>query len=716
MPRNIFSHPYDLISPDGKIKKINSFNNNELESIVEIENISPYFKGFQIDPKLVQFNIKSTFAQLGIDGRGLDLELFPKLYKAQLLVKLKAFNPIGQKLLSLITEGVFLGKLFAADDRRRVRHADYLHRLLGKSDETGNPLLVVSEGYKTEIILEQPEKNRTIVKLPLIPGIWVYDDAVYGFLETIIRGLKQSESHFRSSLFLHQVKKDFPAKIPEGQMLLVKTMKMSMPTLFARVVHEELPKGYFHATADIIEPQKKTGDIFEFHGSSSEEITHIPLEFYTLESYREHFFFSDRDLLHECLKEPESLFRAFETAPDTEAAAFIVKGEHLVKLSTPDWLLSDLPIEGNLVIPPLDRKDHAVLNNFIKSQAIYTIVKAMQEGVITSQGIILSKYLPAPILKSFLLNERVTRCLKAIYFKIPSLRHGDYFSHDDRVLLHDLAKASVDVFWVDFTSHLLLKYVLRSDKDFGMFVPVDKVNDFQKATFFGIYGSRLVDSDYREEFKECFKGLIQMKSELDHEKLNPETSIAVSTGGGPGVMAMGNQIANELGLLSCGHAVNFKKPHEFDEKEEPINPFIQAKMTYSLEQIIVRQSEFGLDFPIFCQGGVGTDFEHALELLRTQVGSRPAAPILLFGPPDYWRSKITPLYQSNLSIGTIKGTEWTSNTFFCVQTSKQALAIYYKYFTNRLPIGPNYPPAKDGFVISEGADLTPDTSSPPSPI
>jgi predicted Rossmann-fold nucleotide-binding protein len=704
MPKNIFSHPFDLISPDGRIKKIKPLKINEIEALVHFEKISPYFKGFEIDKGLIKFNIKSTFAQLGVDGVGISYDLNSKLCEAEVLVKFKAFNPIGEKLLNLFSEGLFVGKLFAADDRRRVRHAEYLQRLLGKSDESGNPLLVIGEGYKTELIIEQPEKNRTIVKIPLLPGVWTYDDTVYGFLHTIVKGLKQTDTHFRSSLFLHQIHEELDKKIPKDGMLLVRTMNMSIRSLFAKVVHEELPEGYHHASADIIEPQKITGDIFEFHGESDKEITHVPLEFYTLEPFREHFFFCDRDLLRECLEDPESLFTAFETAPEKQAATFIVKGEQLVKLGASDWLISDIPIEGNLVLPPQDRKDQVVLNNFIKSQAVYTILKAMQEGVITSEGIILTTFLPAPILKSFLLNERVTRSLKAIYFKTPSLKYGDYFSHDDRTMLQDLAKASVDVFWVDFTSHLLLKYVMRPDKDFGMFVPVHKVEDFKKATFFGIYGSRLSESDYKEEFKACFKGLMQMKNELDHDKLNPETAIAVSTGGGPGVMSMGNQIANELGLLSCGHAVDFRKPHETDEEEEPMNPYIQAKMTYGLEQLIIRQSEFGLDFPIFCQGGVGTDFEYALEILRTQVGNRPPAPVLLFGSPDYWKAKISSVYHINRKIGTIRGTEWVSNVFFCVQNHKQALAIYYKYFTNRLPIGPNHPPADDGFHIVSGEE------------
>ncbi len=333
MPKNIFAHPYDLISTDGKIKSCKLLNSNELEAVVEIEKISPVFKGFDIDMKLIQFNIKSTFAQLGVDGRGVSYEFSPKLGMAEVLVRFKAFNPIGEDLLKQFSPGIFVGKLFAADDRRRVRQAEYLHRLLGKSDEDGLPLLVIGEGYKTEVIIEQPEKNRTIVKIPLLPGIWVYDDAVRGFLQTIIKGLKRNDTHFRTFLFLHQIQENRPRKIPKNEMLLVKTMSMSIRTLFARVVHEELPEGFCHASADIIEPQKKTGDIFEFHGSSNQEITHIPLEFYTLEPYREHFFFSDRDLLRESLDNPESLFQAFDTAPDTQAATFIVKGEHLVNLA-----------------------------------------------------------------------------------------------------------------------------------------------------------------------------------------------------------------------------------------------------------------------------------------------------------------------------------------------------------------------------------------------
>jgi predicted Rossmann-fold nucleotide-binding protein len=699
MPKNPFIRPYDLISPDGKIIELKRISSQEIEAFIEIEDISSTFVGYQIDLSNICFNIKSTLGQLGIDGIALEYEFLPKFRKARVKVELKAFTAVGLKFLNYFTQGMYVGKLFAADDRRRVRTKEYLERLFKKTDENGNSLLLLGEEYKSANILEQTDKGRVIAQVPLVRGYFEYEQAIEGFLETIAKGLVTPKNSFRKFLYLHQVQKEGPRKIPKGEMLLVKTMSMNIRTLFAKVANDELPKGFKHASSDLIEPDVNIGEIFEFHGNSDEEITHIPLEFYTLEPFREHFFFSDRDQLITSLEDPEHVFKAFETAPKERAATFIAKGEELTNLTEKNWILSDHGIDEQIQIPPTTRKDKSVLQRFVESQAIYPIVKAMQEGNITSQGIILSTFLPAPPLKNFLLNERVTRSLKAIYFRHPSQKWGEFFSHDDRSMLQDLAKASLDIFWVDFEYRLLLKYVLRSDKDSGMFVPMDKEEEFKRAIFFGIYGSRLKETDKRDDLLHLFRGLLQMKQELDHELLNPEIALAITTGGGPGVMSMGNQIASELGILSCGHAVDFRKPHETDEVTEMMNPYIQAKMTYRLEQLLVRQSEFSLDFPIFLQGGVGTDFEFALEALRTQVGNKIKAPILLFGPPDYWRQKITSNFQVNRRMGTIKGSEWVSNSFFCVQNWQEALSVYYRFFTNRLPIGKDHPPKDEGFVL-----------------
>lgn len=701
MPKNIYNRPFDLITPDGKITEVKLRSPSTVEAFVEIDSISSNFLGFKIDPKLIHFNIKSTLAQLGVNGIGIEYEFLPKLNKALIRVAFTAFNPIGQELLKYLNKGMYVGKLFAADDRRRVRNADYLHRLLGKTDADGHPLLILSDEYKSEEIIEQPEKNRTIVKIPLTPGHWIYSEEVIGLIPTIAKGLRSKTMSFRNFLFLHQKHVDGHRIPPPEGLLLVKSMTMTICTLFAKVAIDELPQGFLHASADVIEPQSETGDIFEFHGSSTEEISHIPLEFYTLEPYREHSFFLDRDLLNSCKENPECLFSAFETAPSETSAVFIVKGKQLLNLTKGDWIQSDLPPSSTLIIPPENRHDKAILDSFIRSQAIYPIATSMQDGYITSQGILLSTHFPTPSLKTLLINEKVTRYLKAIYIKTPSRTYGDFFSHDDRAFLLDLAKSSVDVYWVDFKYKLLLKYVLRGDKNTGMFVPTDRIHEFKNGTFFGIYGSKYITLENTDELKALFRGLLEMRNELDHPLLNPDVSLLISTGGGPGMMSVGNRIASELGILSCGHAVDFTKPHETLDLHEEMNPHIQAKMTYRLEQIFIRQAEFVLDFPIVFEGGYGTDFELILELLRVQVGIRPAAPILLFGSPDYWRKKLSSLFHINRKTGTIKGSEWVSNTLFCVQNHKTALSIYYKYFTNRLHIGKDYPPQDLGFVVVE---------------
>jgi predicted Rossmann-fold nucleotide-binding protein len=134
-------------------------------------------------------------------------------------------------------------------------------------------------------------------------------------------------------------------------------------------------------------------------------------------------------------------------------------------------------------------------------------------------------------------------------------------------------------------------------------------------------------------------------------------------------------------------------------QEQKQNPYIEAKMTYRLDKLVERQSEFNLDFPIILTGGYGTDFEQCLEEVRRKVGSISPTPVLLFGNPPYWRSKITARFHCNQESKTIVGSEWVSNCFYCVQNAEQGLKVYRQYFSNNLSIGPNFPPYPDGFAI-----------------
>lgn len=704
MPKNRYANPFDLITPDGKIIKIEKTSETSVTVLVLIEDINANFIGYHLDPQDIKFNIKSTFAQLGITSILKEMEIDKGKGVARVEVILLSFNSIGSILLSLLKVGVFVGKLFAKDPRRIIRSSDYLYRLFDKVDHNGEPLLIFSEEYKTEEIIDDSEKNRVLVRIPLRKGHFIYDEYIKGFLPTVVKGLCENKPSFRKFLYLHQQHIDAPRVIPKNDFLLVKTMTMSVRTLFSCVAHDALPKGYRHASADVLEPQKTSGDIFEFHCDNrknppTEEITHIPLEFYSLEPHREFFFFSDKESLKESLKKKEVVFKALASAPlENHCSTFIVKKYQLHELKEEDWTIADPELHKYLPDFARTREDKSIIHEYITRQSEYPILKSMQEGYITSQGILFSKVFPSNLLLNFLINEHVAHCLKGIYFLTPSNTHGNYFSHDDRSLLRNLAKQDIDVFWADKETDLLLKYTPRKNMDTGLFVPLDKVDDYKDATIFGVYGSRFEITNYEEELRALFTGLIEMKSRVDHDLFQKHHTIAIATGGGPGIMSMGNKIASELGLLSIGHAVDFRRPHEKDEQGETMNHYIQGRMTYRLEQVIIRQSEFGLDFPIFFEGGIGTDFEYALELLRTQVGSKKPTPLLLFGEEAYWRGKITSNYQMNLEHGTIKGSEWISNCFYCVQNHKQALSIYYKFFTGSLAIGCNFKGSKEGFM------------------
>jgi predicted Rossmann-fold nucleotide-binding protein len=698
----LFGH-FDLVTPDGLITYIEPSSESVYRAEVLIENINDHFIGYSIAKEDLLFNLKSALAQLGLHSIVLALDLNRRQRKALIELELHGYGELAVMLLKLMEKGSYIGKLFAVDKERRVRNESYLTRMFGRTNYSGEPLLSFGTtiGYD-HLVLERVE-DRVVAFLPIETGVVKYSPMMRQMMPSFAMALKNPNFRLRDWVSLHQVisTEDRPI-VKEGDILLVKTAPLHICTAFARVVDELLPQGYQHTSASVLQPDTKaSGDIYELFGSSDKEIVDIPLEFYTLHPYKEHVFFSDRDGLRACIENPKCLFDAFKTMPkekENRCSVFIVKSSQLLKLKETDWASSTVQKE-EFPDDVFSTRRAALINRYIEQQSAYPFLKAIQDNEITSQGILLSRYFPTPLLKRFLISDPVIRTLKGIYFQIPSFETGNFFSHEDRALLSDLSRHCIPVFWVDEVTGLLLQYVHKPNKDSGMFVPVDRVQEFLHATVLGVYGSNLLEGDYQAELTELLRLLKEKKSKFNHPLMNEKTPLALITGGGPGAMSIGNQVAKNLGLLSCANIVDFSASstkgnyHEQDE-----NPYIQAKMTYSLDKLVERQAEFHLDLPIFVLGGMGTDFELALEEVRRKVGSCSTNPVLLFGKEEYWRDKITSRYQVNKRSGTIKGSEWVSNCFINVSNAKEGFEVYKLFFQGDLPIGHSHPGFEAGFA------------------
>jgi hypothetical protein len=565
-------------------------------------------------------------------------------------------------------------------------------RMFGRSDRKGRPLLSLGGLQGSDAFLLEKLEGRTVAFLSLLDGALVYDTHVYGLLPTLVKALGQNMSHTRQWLHLHQHwEKEVPRIVRPQEILLVKTAPLHIRTVYARVVDALLPQGVHHTSASVLQPDTHaSGDVYELYGESRQIVDDIPLEFYTLEPYREHVFFSDRDQLVASLDDPKALFDAFATAPKPEtllASVFIVKGTQMKALQAQDWIAREA-IKHEFPGLAQPARQAQLIDQYIESQPAYSFLKALEDGLITSQGILLSRHFPTPLLKRMLLNDQVLRCLKRIYFQFPSLSHNGYFSHEDRAMLLDLAQFGVPTFWVDKTSGNILQYILRPDKETGLFVPLPLVETFRRATVFGVYGSNLIEGNFEKELHALLTGVQEIRKDMP---------LALLTGGGPGAMEVGNRVAKSLGILSCANIVDFHSSGLPAVNEQKQNPYIDAKMTYRLDRLVERQAEFHLDFPIFLPGGMGMDFEYTLEEVRRKTGSALPTPVLLFGEPDYWKQKVTSRFQINRKTGTIRGSEWVSNCFYCIQTAEQGLWVLRRFFAGTLPIGKDGPTYEEGF-------------------
>src|SRR3990167_5843605 len=253
MERFLIPGLYDLISPDGQIVSYTQVNELEAKALVSIRDISPAFKGFEIDPTLVTFNIKSTLAQLGLDGIGLEYHLNKVELSAQIHVSLHAHGPLAKAVLQHLSKGQYIGKLFAADDRRKVQNPDYLLRMFNRNDRAGAPLLYLGDPLNSEHLILEKKEGETIAFLSLLEGTLHYNSYVQGFIPVLTKALEHPSFRLRSLLqLLQKWDENQPRTLQGSDILLVKTRPLHIRTAFARVKQNLLPKGFFHTSASVL--------------------------------------------------------------------------------------------------------------------------------------------------------------------------------------------------------------------------------------------------------------------------------------------------------------------------------------------------------------------------------------------------------------------------------------------------------------------------------
>jgi len=704
--------PYDLITQDGTITSIDRPKHNEAKVVVSFSNIHVAFQGLHGVP--AHFNLKSTLTQLGINVVGEpSVTVDAPKREAAVAATLLSTAPLGILLLDVLAVGARIGKLVAFPSNRRITSLEYIPRLRQVKDMHQNP--VFAAGTDDDPAAIELINGRVVVKVPLHPGVVTYEQDMSAVLPTVGKAL-QSGTKVKGVLKLHRtVEASRTAIGTASHFLMVRSKTLSMATLFGRVCDDLLPAGLKCASSNVIEPSTdmtRDDRHFVFVGESTEPLTHIPVELFSVESFREHLPASLRKRLPQRAEDPQQLATAFKSMPDGDRAAcvFVSKGGIFDKLQPHDWVVSDpVKLDGHESLTESQaRLDQA--RKYLHQQAEYPVLTAMSVGDVTSDGVLLTKYFPSPILKSLMLSREVVGRLKAIVFTRVSKSYGSFFSQEDRANLIDLTNFGIKVYHLELGDGTappqLLMFMRRGDS--GLFVPLDRREEFANATFFGVYGSNLVEGDFEGELRKLLQGVLEVRKTAKHPLLHPDRPLALVTGGGPGAMEVGNRVAKQLGFLSCGMFVDFgslsRKPGS-NINEQKKNPYVEAYMSYRPEKLVERQSEFGLDFPIFLTGGVGTDFEYALEEVRRKVGTVPIHPMILFGTEEHFMNKIGRRFLENRQCGTIKGSEWLSNVPYVVKSGAEALEVYRRFFAGTLAIGGKAPANDRGFVLVDDAWL-----------
>jgi len=234
---------------------------------------------------------------------------------------------------------------------------------------------------------------------------------------------------------------------------------------------------------------------------------------------------------------------------------------------------------------------------------------------------LLLEYFPNLIEHISICNAILHQRIAGIVFRRASFEHGQFFSANDHTRLADYEALGAKVLWLHDDRRHVASHAFRGLR--GYFVEPGSEQRFRNSLVVAVYGSAAkLNKEHADGLREL---LVQIKELFGG-------AVAILTGGGPGAMQQGTDIAIEQGLLVGANYIE-----TIDQGTNKAAHFYQCFQDRNRHN---RQRWFDIaSFTVFCVGGLGTLEEVGLTLTDMKLGMVERGPVVFFGKykdDAYW--------------------------------------------------------------------------------
>ncbi len=247
--------------------------------------------------------------------------------------------------------------------------------------------------------------------------------------------------------------------------------------------------------------------------------------------------------------------------------------------------------------------------------------RALTQAPEGKQQWLLLEYFPNLIEHISICNAILHKRIGGIIFRRASFEHGQFFSGHDHTRLADYEALGAKVLWLHDDRRHVASHAFRGLR--GYFVEPGSEQRFRNSLVVAVYGSAAkLNQEHADGLREL---LVQIKELFGG-------AVAILTGGGPGAMQQGTDIALEQGLLVGANYIE-----TIDQGTNKAAHFYQCFQDRNRHN---RQRWFDIaSFTVFCVGGLGTLEEVGLTLTDMKLGMVERGPVVFFGKykdDAYW--------------------------------------------------------------------------------